>query len=103
MVAPEMVTSGLPERGSGCGDAQATNAQASATICIIRRWQEFHIDLGLTRKNAGLKIPARTAAMLLSGMDPKKLIFWLFKWGWRGPVALALVIFGLWLYSLWIY
>jgi hypothetical protein len=41
--------------------------------------------------------------MLLSGMDPKKLIFWLLKWGWRGPVALALVIFGLWLYSLWIY
>jgi hypothetical protein len=33
------------------------------------------------------------------GMDPKKLIYLVFKWGWRGPVALALVIFGIWLFS----
>jgi len=36
-------------------------------------------------------------------MDPKKLIFWVFSQGWRGPVALALVILALWLYSLWVY
>ena len=29
----------------------------------------------------------------------KKLIYLVFKWGWRGPVALALVIFGIWLFS----
>jgi len=33
-------------------------------------------------------------------MDPEKLIFWLMRWGWRGPAALAL---GVWLYSLWKY
>jgi hypothetical protein len=36
-------------------------------------------------------------------MDPKKLIYLLFKWGWRGPLVLAFAVFGLWLYSLWIY
>jgi hypothetical protein len=30
-------------------------------------------------------------------MDPKKLIYLVFKWS--GPVALALVIFGIWLFS----
>src|ERR1700731_2463255 len=32
-------------------------------------------------------------------MDPKKLIFLLVRWGWRGPAVLALVIFGVWLFS----
>jgi hypothetical protein len=32
-------------------------------------------------------------------MDPEKLIFLLFKWGWRGPVALVFVIMGIWLAS----
>jgi hypothetical protein len=36
-------------------------------------------------------------------MDPEKLIFWLMRWGWRGPAALALVIFCIWLYSRWTY
>jgi hypothetical protein len=36
-------------------------------------------------------------------MDPRKLIFWLMRWGWRGPAALALVVIGVWLYSLWKY
>ena len=36
------------------------------------------------------------------GIDPEKLIYLLFRWGWRGPVALALVIFGIWLISAWI-
>jgi hypothetical protein len=35
-------------------------------------------------------------------IDPEKLIYLLFRWGWRGPVALALVIFGVWLISAWI-
>jgi hypothetical protein len=34
-----------------------------------------------------------------SAWIPKKLIYLVFKWGWRGPVALALVIFGIWLFS----
>jgi hypothetical protein len=36
-------------------------------------------------------------------MDPRKLIFWLMRWGWRGPAALAVVVVGIWLYSLWKY
>jgi len=36
------------------------------------------------------------------GADPRKLIYLLFRWGWRGPVALALVIFGVWLISGWV-
>jgi len=32
-------------------------------------------------------------------VDPKKLIYLLVKWGWRGPAVLALVIFGIWLFS----
>ena len=36
-------------------------------------------------------------------MDSKKLIFWLMSWGWRGSAALAIVVLGVWLYSLWIY
>jgi hypothetical protein len=36
-------------------------------------------------------------------MDPEKLIFWLMRWGWRGPATLALVVLGVWLYSLWKY
>ncbi len=36
------------------------------------------------------------------GIDPEKLIYLLFRWGWRGPVALALVIFGGWLISGWV-
>jgi hypothetical protein len=36
-------------------------------------------------------------------MDPEKLILWLMRWGWRGPTALAIVVLGVWLYSLWKY
>jgi hypothetical protein len=36
-------------------------------------------------------------------MDAKKLILWLMRWGWRGPAALAIVVLGVWLYSLWKY
>jgi hypothetical protein len=32
-------------------------------------------------------------------VDRKKLIYLLVKWGWRGPAVLALVIFGIWLFS----
>jgi hypothetical protein len=39
--------------------------------------------------------------MMAQGINPEKLIYLLFKWGWRGPVALALVIFGIWLLSEW--
>ncbi|HSR77217.1 MAG TPA: hypothetical protein VLN57_11590 [Xanthobacteraceae bacterium] len=39
---------------------------------------------------------------MAQGIDPEKLIHLLFRWGWRGPVALALVIFGVWLISAWI-
>jgi hypothetical protein len=35
-------------------------------------------------------------------IDPKKLIYLMHKWGWRGPVALVLVIFIIWLLSVWI-
>jgi len=35
-------------------------------------------------------------------MDPEKLIYLLFKWGWRGPVALAIAILCIWLFSKWI-
>jgi hypothetical protein len=38
---------------------------------------------------------------MAQGINPEKLIYLLFKWGWRGPVALALVIFGIWLLSEW--
>ncbi len=34
-------------------------------------------------------------------MDPEKLIYLLLRWGWRGPLALAFVIFSIWLYALW--
>jgi hypothetical protein len=33
-------------------------------------------------------------------MDPKKLIFLIMRWGWRGPVALALTVIAVWLISL---
>jgi hypothetical protein len=36
-------------------------------------------------------------------MNPRKLIFLLFTWGWRVPATLAFLIFGFWLYSMWIY
>jgi hypothetical protein len=39
----------------------------------------------------------------LFGMDPRKLIYLLFRWGWRGPLVLIAVIFGVWLYSLWVF
>jgi hypothetical protein len=35
-------------------------------------------------------------------MNSEKLIYLLFKWGWRGPVALAIVIVGIWFASKWI-
>ena len=56
------------------------------------------------------EICARDAAKLVRQrvlrqaiMDPRKLIFWLMRWGWRGPATLALVVLGVWLYSLWKY
>jgi hypothetical protein len=56
------------------------------------------------------EICARCAAKLVrervsqqATMDPEKLIFWLMRWGWRGPATLALVVLGIWLYSLWKY
>jgi hypothetical protein len=56
------------------------------------------------------EICARHAAKLVrerasrqATMDPRKLIFWLMRWGWRGPATLALVVLGIWLYSLWQY
>ena len=56
------------------------------------------------------EICARYAAKLVrerasrqATMDPEKLIFWLMRWGWRGPAALAIVVLGVWLYSLWKY
>jgi hypothetical protein len=36
-------------------------------------------------------------------MNPRKLIYLLFTWGWRVPATLAFLIFGFWLYSMWIY
>jgi hypothetical protein len=35
-------------------------------------------------------------------IDPKKLVYLMYTWGWRGPVALVLVIFIIWLLSVWI-
>src|SRR5262245_34219633 len=126
-VVPEMVTSGFPDRGSGDGEAHASNPPASPATTSTRKWQSPDmVNRGFTRKwpasrSHNLTIPAplsnptfatglaakpralRQGRMLISRMDPKKLLFWWFSRGWRGPGALALVILALWLYSLWVY
>jgi len=34
-------------------------------------------------------------------MNPQKLIFLILYWGWRGPAVLAVVLFIIFIFSLW--
>jgi hypothetical protein len=40
----------------------------------------------------------------MSAMTPlrlRKSIYWIMRWGWRGPALLAIAVFFLWLYEMW--
>jgi hypothetical protein len=39
----------------------------------------------------------------MTPMRLRKSIYWITRWGWRGPAVLAFVVICLWLYELWKY
>ena len=58
-------------------------------------WTAHEVPRSWIARARLLSLAAREFAM--GDHNPRKLIFWLMRWGWRGPAALVLVVLGVWL------
>jgi hypothetical protein len=41
--------------------------------------------------------------MTMTPMRLRRSIYWIMRWGWRGPAVILILVFLLWLYYLWTY